>query len=161
MCSILENLLLGVVSGFVSSVIVTQAYRQLDKKRDRFEYINELTQYVYDFKECLFWAGGVEIEDEYIMHLADFVMKNTLPRKKKWAKLTKNEIKICNSFIAFYQETMSEIWECKLNIQCVQKGEIQYVAKVNETKINISNIRYIEATNFWGQLLDLRKKYVN
>lgn len=161
MYSIAENLLAGIISGFVSSIIVTQIYRKVDKKRDRFEYINELAEYAYEFHKHLFHAGAAEIEDEYIMRLSDFVMKNTLPQKKKWVKLTKEENVVCNDFINFYQKSRYEIWICKLNIQSIQKGEVKYINEVEKSKLNISNIMDTEAGEHWGAILEIRRKYID
>lgn len=161
MCPIAENLLGGIISGFVSSVIVTQIYRKVDKKRDRFEYINELTQFAYEFYNHLFHAGAAEIEDEYIMRLSDFVMKNTLPQKKKWVKLTKDENMVCNDFINFYRKSRDEIWICKLNIQSIQKGEVKYINEVEQSKLNISNTMHMEAEGYWGAILKIRRKYTD
>lgn len=161
MCPIVENLLVGIISGLLSSVIITQIYRNVDKKRDRFEYINELTEYAYNFCEHLFYAGTIEIEDEYIMHLSDFVMHNTLPQKKRWVKLTKDENRVCNNFINFCQESQNKIWVCKLNIQRFQRGEEKFEDEVEQAKIIISNSVHLEAQVYWGSLLEIRRKYVD
>ena len=161
MCHIVENLLVGIVGGLASSVIVTQIYRNVDKKRDRFEYINELTEYAYEFYNHLFYAGTVEISDEYIIRLADFIVKNTLPRKKKWVRLTRVENMICNDFANFCKESCIKILSCKLDIQRIEKGEDEYINEVEQSKIAISNTMHLESQYYWEKLMEIRKKYID
>ena len=160
MCTFVENMFVGIISGMVSGWIITQIYRNIDKKIDRFEYINELAVYAYEFSEQFFYIGEPEIPDEYIMSLSDFIIKGTLPRRKKWVKLTKGEEMICNDFICFYNESLKKILTCKLNIQNVQKGELKYADEVVNSKLFISGVMRLEAVMHWNKLNEIRKNYI-
>lgn len=157
--SIIENLLVGIISGCLSSIIVTQIYRKIDQKRDRYEYLNELITFSYEFQKALFFIGGTNIQDEYIIQLSEFVTKNTLPIKKQWIRLTIKENEICNDFIGFYNDSINKILKCKLNIQRVHKGESKYVSDVEADKLQISNNMQLQATDYWMKILDLRNSY--
>lgn len=156
----IESYLIGIVSGLVSSFIITQIYRQIDKKQNRFDYINELLRFADSFENALFRREIEEIEDEYIDDLYNFVLNNILPIKKKWVKLRKLEKKKCDDFILFYYEVMNDIMSCRQNIQRIQKGEIQYIQDVKKVKFEICTVRLMELLNHKAGLLDMRKNYM-
>lgn len=154
-----ENLLIGVVSGIVSSFIVTQIYRQIDKKQNRLEYINELLQFAGSFVSVTIHTGRVEIEDEYVEKVYNFVIDNHLPLKKKWVKLKADERKICNDFINFYHKVTNETMIAHLNIRKVDSGEDKYTQEVTNAKLWLSGPYHLEAMRHWDLLINLRKSY--
>ena len=157
---IIESLLIGIVSGIISSFIITQIYRQIDKKHNRFDYINELLKFIDSFQNVLYRSELEEIEDEYVEKLYHFVWNNVLPPKNRWVKLRGYEKKTCKAFIIFYGEVMKDILLCHTNMQNIQKGETQYMQDVKNIKVQICTVRLMELLIHRERLFDMRSKFI-
>lgn len=64
---------------------------------------------------------------------------------------------ICNDFANFCKESCIKILACKLDIQRIEKGEDEYINKVEQSKIVISNTMHLESQYYWGKLMEIRK----
>ena len=159
--NILENIIIGVISGLVSSWMITQAYRQIDKQQYRYEYINELYTLADTFEKMLFYPGTANVDDEYVLKLKDFVTSNFVPRKKKWVKLQEDEKKVCEDFINFYNTMTQEIFKCHLDIQRKPEEKTKYISEIENAKVKFITISHMQAVLHKSNLFDSKGKYTN
>lgn len=155
----IDELIIGIISGLVSSQIITQIYRKVDKKRDRFEYINEIATFAFELYSHMIWSSRAEIEDECIINLSDFIAKIYFPQKKKWVKLKKEEKIVCDSFFAFYEEVSQKAMICRLNIQRADKRK--YEKQIIDDKLTICCVMSLKAFEHYEELSKLKGKYIN
>ena len=158
---IFGNVLIGVVSGLVSSWIITQVYRQIDKQQYRYEYINELYILADAFEKMLFYPGVVSVDDEYVLKLQEFVTSNFIPRKKKWVKLLKDERRVCEDFKNFYNTMTRDIFKCYLDIQRNSEEKARYISEIENAKVKFVTISHMETMAYKSKMFELKKKYTN
>ena len=159
--NVIENIIIGIISGLVSSWMITQAYRQYDKQQYRYEYINELYVLADTFEKMLFYPGAVNVDDEYVLKLKDFVTSNFVPKKKKWVKLQKDEVKCCEDFIDFYNKMTQEIFKCHLDIQRKPDERAKYISEIENAKVKFITISHMEAMMHKSKIFELKKDYTN
>lgn len=155
---ILPNLIVGIISGVISGVMVTQVYRQIDKKRDNYLYISELNKVVEKLFKCA-QINTPEISNEYIADLMNFVTKTPFPQKRKWIRLAKEEKNVCKGFIDFYGLFCQKVQECYLNIQEIDKRETEFLNKVENEKLEIA-AKKLEIIYYMQALDKLKRHYI-
>lgn len=82
LCTLISNLFLGIVSGIVSSLIVTAFYRKIDQEKDRQQYFFSLRLYISQL---------LKIKYNDIKTLDSFLSINEFPVVFKWIKLNYEE----------------------------------------------------------------------
>lgn len=157
---LLENLLIGVVSGAISSLAITQFYREIDKKQNRYDYIIELLQYATELSKVL--SNNNIDKDEYISNVNQFFINNPLPIRKKWVRLKKNEMDVCKGFINFYDTVFNELLELEIHMEKMRKDKDTDVFEeheVNMIRTKLSTMYYLQSINQCKYLFDIRAKY--
>lgn len=154
------EILIGIISGLISSCVITEIYRRIDEKRDRYEYLNELMRFSYAFQKSVFYIGCDDMSDDYVLDISEDISKNMLPIKKQWVNLTMKEEKVCNDFIDFYRDTDAKITKCKLDIIQKQKGKKEYISEVEKDKLELSHDISIKAMDYWSKISDLAQNYI-
>lgn len=81
--TLIQGFILGLISGIISSVIVTQTYRIIDKRERRGNYFNLLQTYIFTVSNYL-------VTDPF--KIGNFYDLNEFPRPNKWIHLDRKEI---------------------------------------------------------------------
>lgn len=60
----MENIIIGIITGIISSVMVTQAYRIKDRERDRIKFFEEFHCFYSDFYHLLMSIPSDQVYSE-------------------------------------------------------------------------------------------------
>ena len=136
-----EDLFVGTISGLISSYVVTKAYRRIDERRDRYEYLNELMRFSYAFQKSVFYIGCDGMTDDYVLHISEEISKNILPLKKQWVNLTMKEDKICNETLNHYKNVSPVETDNGRYMHTTEEmlQEFEYLEKETAYKIIVEN----------------------
>lgn len=129
-----NGLIVGIISGIISSIIVTQGYRMLDKKRERFLYLNRIYIYIKGLRSKLSMYENGEISDEYIVNIYNYLVQTELPKKESWVRLHSKEKKVTNDFKKLFENTQRKVYECKFDIDSIKSGKDDLRSSVDKLK---------------------------
>lgn len=129
-----DGLIIGIISGIISSIMVTQVYRIMDKKRDRFGYLNRLNTYTVGLRSKLSAYENGEISDSYIVNVYNYLTKTEVPKKESWVHLCDKERKAANDFKELYEIVQRKVFECKFDIDSVNAGNSGIQNEIDKLK---------------------------
>lgn len=128
------GLVVGVISGIISSIIVTQGYRILDKKRERFLYLNRIYIYISGLRSQLSAYENGKISDDYIVNIYNYLVKTELPKREAWVHLHFKEKKVTKDFKNIFENIQRKVYECKFDIDSIKAGKSSLQSDVDKLK---------------------------
>lgn len=99
------SLIIGVISGIISSIIVTQLYRIKDRERDRILFFERFEDFY--LKLCSLLSSLMFPNEEVFLELKNIYP----PRKYRWIYLKKEEASIIYKIDEIYYSLASKIRE--------------------------------------------------
>lgn len=153
-----NGLVVGVISGIISSIIVTQGYRILDKKRERFLYLNRIYIYIKGLRSKLAAYENGEISDDYIVNIYNYLVQTELPKKESWVHLYDKEKKVVNDFKKLFENVQRRVFDCKFDMDGVNAGKSSLQNKVDALKNEVI-IYALEAFQVETELESVVREY--
>lgn len=165
MCDIIKfiidnSLVVGIVSGVISSCIVTEIYRGIDKKRDKYIYVQKLYVCAAELYSYLNRPSVGLIDDEKIIEIYDYISKTAFPLKEKWIHFRGKELKEINAFKTFWYKTQKIVFECKFEIDRLDNADTEHQNTIDNDKIKISEIYALESFEKKDSMYKLLGKYM-
>lgn len=153
-----NGLVVGVISGIISSIIVTQGYRILDKKRERFLYLNRIYIYIKGLRSKLAAYENGEISDDYIVNIYNYLVQTELPKRESWVHLRSKEKKVTKDFKKLFENTQRKVYECKFDIDGIKSGKNSLQSSVDKLKNEVI-IYAMEAFRIETELASIVHEY--
>lgn len=102
----MENIIIGIITGIISSVMVTQAYRIKDRERDRIKFFEEFHCFYSDFYYLLMSIPSNQVYSE---------LKNIHPpRKYSWIHIKDEENAIIENVKEVYYTVSEKMFDFSL-----------------------------------------------
>ena len=165
MCNIIKamidsSLVVGIVSGIISSLIVTQIYRGIDKKRDKYIYVNKLYVCAKELHYYLDRNKTGNIDNKYIIDIYNYISKASFPLKEKWVHFYGEELKEINEFKNFWDNTQKIVFKCKFEIDRENNTDTVQQNQIDNDKATISTIYELESMEKENTMYKLLRKYM-
>lgn len=134
----MREIVIGILTGIVSGVFVTQAYRIKDRERDRIHFFEEFEEFyskLYSFLGELTTIPGEEIFSEF--------KKIKPPRRYSWIFVKKEEILIMSKVTEIYYDSSSKIYDILYEYQKKRDRKILEKAFISFQKDVFAKIKLL------------------
>ena len=157
-----ESIIVGIVTGIISSMIVTQIYRYKDSERVRAEFLSEL--FSFSAKTILFLVSWMYSSGHSAMFRQAYDLESICPSRFSWIKFNKKENEIIERIINESKKTLSDIVEIELlREECKSATATLSDKQKRSKKIDDINkrllVREMELMKGQEELKELLKKY--
>lgn len=156
--------LIGILSGVVSSIIVTIIYRSKDKKIEVSKYLSQLTEIVE--KATYFSVIGADfISDTRISFICEFFEHNILPTTYSWIQLTSEELDASKQAIDLLKSIKDKAHQCQMMSGWLsrdnypEQGKLQLKNKIIDLKLEIIDDAQ-RLSSLHTVLIGFNRKYV-
>lgn len=159
-----QSVLIGVVTGFISSVIVTKIYRWKDKKIEASKYLAQLAR-ILEKARYFELVESVPISDAHVKYMSEFFEENPLPIKYSWIKLNEKETEEVGASIKLLTDIRMDVAQCCMMIGMLSKEE-ESKEKKFELQMKVDNLKgeitqkSLNITYHHVMILDFLKKYI-
>lgn len=140
--SVISGLVTGIITGLITGFFVTICYREKDAKIESSKFLHEISQYLDSLINYLDQIQ-VELTDNEVYFLNDFVYKNPAPLKYKWIKFTGKEEKEVDDALKECEEMHQMLLQCKIRIDQMKTPDYsnekkkEFQTKIDELKYEI------------------------
>lgn len=161
---LIASFIIGILSGVVSSILVTHIYRCKDKKIEVSRYLYELSEFVTKTK----YFGIVEsvpISDHHISYICSVFEKYSIPRRYVWIKLSNKELTVTTDIHNLITKIQIDAIQCQMMIGWIARdnypvdGKHKLQSKIDDLKLEI----VLNSSNLQLQHINLTallKKYI-
>lgn len=161
----LTNIIIGMVTGILSSIVVTKIYRWKDKKIESSKFIAQLCGILEKAKNFDL-IEAVPISDAHINYIYSFFEEVSLPLKYSWIEFTEEESSEVNATIELLNKIRLETTQCRMMIGWLSsdsypaKGKADLQMKIDDLKYSII-MNCMSIKSHWVTLNSLLKKYTD
>ena len=135
--NVIWSVLIGVITGIISSELVTRKYRYKDREIENGRFIRDVLEYVNKLEEITRNTDPM-IPDSYVYKVYHALENIGTPIKYKWIYLSLKENCIVNEVLKIGQEVRELSFEIQMKIGCMSRDDYPEEGK-KQLGINIDN----------------------
>lgn len=136
----LTNIIIGMVTGVLSSIVVTKLYRWKDKKIESSKFIAQLCG-ILEKAKYFAVSETAPISDAHINYIYSFFEETPLPLKYSWIKFTKEESDEVNATMELLKKIRTETIQCRMMIGWLSRDNYPANGKA-DLQMKIDDLKY-------------------
>ena len=140
--NVIWSVLIGVITGIISSELVTRKYRYKDREIENGRFIRDVLEYVNKLEEITRNTDPM-IPDSYVYKVYHALENIGTPIKYKWIYLSPKENDLVNEALKIGQEVRMLSFEIQMKIGCMsrddypEEGKKQLGVDINDCKLKL------------------------